>query len=191
MEPVKDFGVTPPTWMRQKKDASMVVPRETNTSRVTLNIQDLPPPPGPPLKHAPTQPCCNFVLKIHKASFDFPDVVIPCRYSRQPEKNLAIGSSYWVVLGRAPDVLRHTGLCLVIPDPTISRTHAAILNHEGCLYVCDLSENNPPTIVRGSKLIHVAYDPTALYTTDYLGLGGVLFTFAELAPSPANLEKPA
>jgi hypothetical protein len=190
MERKKDFGVTPPTWMKLKtgekseQDTTTSNPKRTHTTHVALNAQDIPLKPRP--KNAVAQPCGDVVLKIHKASFDFPDVVLPCAYASQAEDNFAIGSAYWVVLGRAPDVLRHTGLCLVIPDPTVSRTHAAILNLEGCLYVCDLSEQNSPVIIRGNKFIHATQEPTSLFTSDYLGLGNVLFTFTERPNSSAN-----
>jgi hypothetical protein len=190
MEHKKDFGVTPPTWIKLKAetesepDIAKTNPKRTPTTHVALNVQDISLKPQP--KNTEAQPCGDVVLKMHKASFDFPEVVLPCAYANQTGDNLAIGSAYWVVLGRAPDVLRHTGMCLVIPDPTVSRTHAAILNLEGCLYVCDLSERNPPTIIRGNKLIYATHEPTSLFTTDYLGLGGVLFTFTEMPRRPTN-----
>ena len=188
MEHKRDFGITPPTWMKlkaeTKPDNVAPNPKRTPTTHVALNVENISLKPRS--KNTEVQPCGDIILKIHKASFDFPDVALPCAYANQAGDNLAVGSAYWVVLGRSPDVLQHTGLCLVIPDPTVSRTHAAILNLEGCLYVCDLSERNPPTIIRGSKLIQATHDPMSLFITDYLGLGSVLFTFTETPRRSTN-----
>jgi pSer/pThr/pTyr-binding forkhead associated (FHA) protein len=70
----------------------------------------------------------------------------------------------------------------VIPDPTVSNTHAVIIAREGCYSIVDLGSSNG-TIVDGKRLGNEAY---TLQHGDKIQLGQVVLTFRNPAETTEN-----
>ena len=92
---------------------------------------------------------------------------------------IPIPNGYWLLIGKNPAQEMPSSLCLLIPDPSISRLHAAISVNAGSVYLYDYNSTNGCCIIQNGKEKRVKEGPHEVPRGAHICIGSCFFNIVE------------